>query len=51
MSSSRKLKSQSAQKFGPYHQGKETPEDYKLIQYDQTVGKDYLKNLNFTQIS
>ncbi len=26
-------------------------EDYKLIQYDQTVGKDYLKNLNFTQIS
>ena len=24
--------------------------EYKLVQYDQTVGKNYLKNLNFTKI-
>ena len=25
-------------------------EDYKLVQYDQTIGKNYLKSTNFTQV-
>ena len=29
---------------------KELLKDYKLVQYDQTVGKNYLKDLDFTQV-
>lgn len=29
---------------------KELLKDYKLVQYDQTVGKNYLKDLGFTQV-
>ena len=25
-------------------------EDYKLVQYDQTIGKNYLKNTGFTKV-
>ena len=24
--------------------------DYKLVQYDQTIGKNYLQNMKFTQV-
>ncbi|VUX37911.1 Uncharacterised protein [Bifidobacterium pseudocatenulatum] len=30
---------------------KQLLDDYLLVQYDQTSGKNYLQNLNFTQIS
>lgn len=31
-------------------QAQQLLEDYKLVQYDQTIGKNYLKNTNFTQV-
>lgn len=32
------------------HKARKLLEDYKLVQYDQTIGKNYLKNMNFTQV-
>ena len=29
---------------------KELLEDYSLVQYDQTVGKNYLQSMDFTQV-
>ncbi len=32
------------------HKARKLLEDYKLVQYDQTIGKNYLKSTNFTQV-
>lgn len=32
------------------HKARKLLEDYKLVQYDQTIGKNYLKSMNFTQV-